>query len=827
MPPSKKRGKAATASAAIGRQQSVGDQLVRAANKGDGAEMARLLAAGADPNAVVSVRLPSGEVYQTTALSVAAVRRGRLEAVRLLLDGGADLDRAAGDGSTPLMSAAVHGQLEVLRLLLARGAAVDAADPHNGCTAFHAACCNNQAECAETLARAGCDTGLKDGDGKTGRELAEAQGHTAVVAQLRAVVADQLRAAQAVGPAPEPEKAAVVIGDRAEPADQLLEAVRKGDGAEMALLLAAGADPNASNASEVAPTISTAQYQAVAYGRLDTARLLLDAGADPDRANAYGETPLILAAGNGQLEVLRLLLDAGADPDCAASQGITPLIMAAANGHPEVLRLLLARGAAVDAADPNAGRTAFHFACYNNQAGCAEALARAGCDVSLHDRQGRTGRELAEEEGHAAVVARLRAVVAEQLRAAQAVGPAPEPELVAVFCDGGPASQLLEAARKGDAPAVARLLAVGVDPNASVPGREPSAGKVVQTTALAVAAGCGWLEAARLLLDGGADPSRANGDGGTPLMAAAGGGQLEVLRLLLERGAAVDAADPGTGCTAFHAACINNQAECVEALARAGCDVGLKTNDRPNDGRTGCELAEAQGHGAVVARLRAAQVAGAAPAPTPAAVAGDEGPVKVSNQLAHAAKQGDVAAVARLLAAGTDPNALVVGRLPSGEVAQSTALIAAASHGRLEAARLLLDADADPGRAAGGCVTPLMQAARRGQLEVLRLLLARGAAVDAAAGPGCCWGLTAFHAACASNQAACAEALVRAGCDVGLKDSSGRTGREMADEEGHGDVVERLRVVVTEQLRAAQAAGLAPAPELAAVAGDEGPAVQR
>ena len=80
---------------------------------------------------------------------------------------------------------------------------------------------------------------------------------------------------------------------------------------------------------------------------------------------------------------------------------------------------------------------------------------RAGCDVGRKDCKGNTGRELAERKGHAAVVARLRAVVAEQLLAAQAVGPAPEPEPAAVDGVGGPASQLLHAALNGDEAAVA------------------------------------------------------------------------------------------------------------------------------------------------------------------------------------------------------------------------------------------------------------------------------------------------------------------------------------------------------------------------------------
>jgi ankyrin repeat protein len=160
--------------------------------------------------------------------------------------------------------------------------------------------------------------------------------------------------------------------------------------------------------------------------------------------------------------------------------------------------------------------------------------------------------------------------------------------------------RLLEAIKEGDAAAVTRLLAAGADPNASAGVQSPS-GEVVPTTALIVAVVCGMLEGARLLLDGGADPSLAGRDGNTPLMVAAANGQLELLRVLLGRGAAVDAAHPGSGYTAFHAACIDNQAECAEALARAGCDVGLKDNNE----KTGQQLAEAQGSREAVRRVRA------------------------------------------------------------------------------------------------------------------------------------------------------------------------------------------------------------------------------
>ena len=71
--------------------------------------------------------------------------------------------------------------------------------------------------------------------GSTGRELAEAKGHAAVVERLRAVVAEQLRAA---GPATEPEPAR---GGGNRLALELVAAVMEGDAAVVAQLLAAGA----------------------------------------------------------------------------------------------------------------------------------------------------------------------------------------------------------------------------------------------------------------------------------------------------------------------------------------------------------------------------------------------------------------------------------------------------------------------------------------------------------------------------------------------------------------------------------------------------------
>jgi ankyrin repeat protein len=57
-------------------------------------------------------------------------------------------------------------------------------------------------------------------------------------------------------------------------------------------------------------------------------------------------------------------------------------------------------GVALDTTDPDDGFTAFHFACFHNQAECAEELAQAGCDIHLKTKSGLAGPILLGEIGH-------------------------------------------------------------------------------------------------------------------------------------------------------------------------------------------------------------------------------------------------------------------------------------------------------------------------------------------------------------------------------------------------------------------------------------------
>jgi hypothetical protein len=62
----------------------------------------------------------------------------------------------------------------------------------------------------------------------------------------------------------------------------------------------------------------------------------------------------------------------------------------------------------LDTAGPETGATAFHLACSQNQPECVAALVKLGCDTAIKAKNGWTGKQLAEQQGYAAVLDVLR-----------------------------------------------------------------------------------------------------------------------------------------------------------------------------------------------------------------------------------------------------------------------------------------------------------------------------------------------------------------------------------------------------------------------------------
>jgi ankyrin repeat protein len=118
-------------------------------------------------------------------------------------------------------------------------------------------------------------------------------------------------------------------------------------------------------------------------------------------------------------------------------------------------------------------------------------------------------------------------------------------------------------------------------------------------TALHFAAFLGGAEAARVLIDAGADVAAVaqNAMEVQPLNSAAAG-RTEVVALLLDAGAPVDAQQHG-GYTALHEAALNGNDALVDVLLAHGADVGLTDDER----RTAADHAERNGHTDLAARL--------------------------------------------------------------------------------------------------------------------------------------------------------------------------------------------------------------------------------
>ncbi len=81
-------------------------------------------------------------------------------------------------------------------------------------------------------------------------------------------------------------------------------------------------------------------------GDLAEIKVLLGKGAAVDAKSPYGQTPLFFAADRGHTEVVKFLLEKGANPNVSDTfYHATALIWAASKGRTEIVKMLLAKGA--------------------------------------------------------------------------------------------------------------------------------------------------------------------------------------------------------------------------------------------------------------------------------------------------------------------------------------------------------------------------------------------------------------------------------------------------------------------------------------------------
>jgi ankyrin repeat protein len=299
-------------------QQARGQSaLMWAASEGHTAVVETLLARGADPalTSVASTRPERRPPGGMTALLFAA-RQGKLDTARALLDGGANIDQASADSTSPLLIAVVNGHYELASLLIERGANPNVADA-NGRTPLYAAIDLRNVQWSQAPAP----------------ELPQAT-HMAMIEKLLAAGADPNI------------KIAGKVGHRGS-FDMRWSDLKGG----------------------------TAFSRAAWNGDIEVMRSLLAKGADPKVVTEKGETALLLLAGAGwplgqgylrsEEEItaaLKLLVeDLGLDVNAATTEGITPVIGAVFKGDNHVVQYLVDHGARLDVKD-KAGRDVITWA---------------------------------------------------------------------------------------------------------------------------------------------------------------------------------------------------------------------------------------------------------------------------------------------------------------------------------------------------------------------------------------------------------------------------------------------------------------------------------
>lgn len=258
-----------------------------------------------------------------------AAETGSLDAMRLLIDRGADVNAQNAFGSTALMWSV--SDLAKVRLLLDHGAQVNTTARSGRTALIIAAFTNPSAEVMRLLLAKGAKVGVIDNRHVTPLNAATFGNDTETVRLLLEAGADMDTADTFIGLTPLMNAA----GNRN------LEAVK--------LLLAKGAKINAVSKTEGLPKIQTGTVEfggwtpllmASAFGPPEAVKVLLDSGARIDAQDYRGFTPLMLAVGTDHYDrrSVNLLLAHGADLKPTNHDGETALDWAYKFADPVVIR---------------------------------------------------------------------------------------------------------------------------------------------------------------------------------------------------------------------------------------------------------------------------------------------------------------------------------------------------------------------------------------------------------------------------------------------------------------------------------------------------------
>jgi len=298
--------------------------------------------------------------------------------VKTLLEQGADVSAAQGDGMTALHWAATHGDAELAKMLVFAGARVDAVTRNGNYTPLHLAAKAGSAPVLKALLGAGANAAtITTSGGATALHFAAAQGSADAVNALIdggaqvdategafgqtplmwAAVYDRVPAVEALIKRGASVKAISLVEDIAE-RERASRASAQASSRMKAALKAASTPVASGSTTPAAQGQRGAPAPAQGAGRGGQAGGgrggAPAAGTDTIYRNfSYSEqvgprgglTPLLFAAREGNIKSALVLLAAGSDINQISADRTTPLLMATMNGHFDLAKALLAKGA--------------------------------------------------------------------------------------------------------------------------------------------------------------------------------------------------------------------------------------------------------------------------------------------------------------------------------------------------------------------------------------------------------------------------------------------------------------------------------------------------
>lgn len=291
--------------------------------------------------------------YSQSRPLLTAVKSNDFQAVKKLMEAGADPNIADEEGDPLLMNAALYASPQLMELLLAKGANPNARNKDGETVLMWSV---HDREKIKLVLEKGADINAKAKSGNTALLLAS-------------VGSDQYKTVKLLidhGADP------MLKNERRENA--LMRAALFGDTATLALLVKAGNEIDATDSTRLTPLLN-----AIFNVNRSATKWLLQNGADADKVAAFGLTAVTAVVTYNDLPSVMAVLEKAKNINTIDAMGISALMWAAYNEHdnPAIILALIDKGADVNIKTKN-GETALSWAMKKGNNKTVTVLKKAG-----------------------------------------------------------------------------------------------------------------------------------------------------------------------------------------------------------------------------------------------------------------------------------------------------------------------------------------------------------------------------------------------------------------------------------------------------------------